>query len=268
VLPFTRSPRRTAWRAWATTLYLPSGRIANQVWISLYRRDGDNWAPLPVPSHPVLHRFLSEPNLMPTINRDYGPDHPLKVLRLDLTMERIRVDLKAREYFRSENREDPRNLADLDASYVRLLERYKRSESAPVKYAAEFESARLTKQPDLALWIDALSRHSGTPIQELALQVVADHVAARFKTEGRQLEGTERTGLAAAALKPEAADPGLVPRPLPSPENVRQARQWSRFGLVDLGFGSGPRGQSGYSMLFERRGNRWVFLCVVLSWIS
>ena len=45
---------------------------------------------------------------MLTINRNYGPDHPLKILRLDLTMERIRVDLNdAREFLRNENREDP-----------------------------------------------------------------------------------------------------------------------------------------------------------------
>jgi hypothetical protein len=100
------------------------------------------------------------------------------------------------------------------------------------------------------------------------VQVLAHYVAPRFKTEGRQLAGTERAELAAVALRPEAADPSLLPTQLPKAENVRNARQWSRFGLVDLAFGSGPRGQSGYSMLFERRGNRWLFLCVVSTWIS
>jgi HEAT repeat protein len=253
----------------ATTLYLPKGGIANQVWISLYRRDGNGWAPLPVPSHPVLHRFLNEPSLMPTINRNYGPDHPLKILRLDLTMERIRAGLNAgREYLRDENREDPANYADLDDSYLRLLERHTRSDSPLVKYTAEFESVRLTKQPNLELWIDALSQQSGTPIQGLAIQVLAAYVAPRFKTEGGLLAGTERAELAAGALKPEAVDPRLIPTQLPKPENVRNVRQWSRFGLVDLAFGSEPRGQNGYSMLFERRGNRWVFLCVVSSWMS
>ena len=252
----------------ATTLYLPKGRIANQVWISLYRRNGDGWKPLPVPSHPVLHRFLNEPSLMPTINRNYGPDHPLKILRLDLTMERIRVDLDAREALRSENRENPISQDDLDASYVPLLERYKRSDSPPVKYTAEFESSRLTRQLNLDLWVDALSQQPGTPIQGFALQVLADYFAPRFKTEGRQLAGTERAKLIAAAVKPEAVDPRLVPRQLPKPENVRNVRQLSRYGLVDLAFGSEPRGQSGYSMLFERRGNRWIFLSVLSSWIS
>jgi hypothetical protein len=252
----------------ASTLYLPKGRIANQVWISLYRRDGDRWLPLPVPSHPVLHRMINEPSLMPTINRNYGPDHPLKILRLDLTMERIRVDLKASEYLRFENRENPIGQGELDTTYVPLLERYKRSDSVSVKYTAEFESARLTNQPNVPLWIDALSERSGTPIQGMAQQVLATHVFPQFKAEGRQLDGVERAELVTAALAPEPVDPRLMPSPLPKPENVRNVRQWTKFGLVDVLFGSGPRAESGYSMLFERRGNRWVFLCVVSSWIS
>jgi hypothetical protein len=186
----------------ATTLYLPKGRIANQVWISLYRRDGDGWTPLPVPSHPVLHRFVNEPSLMPTINRNYGPDHPLKILRLDLTMERIRVDLKARECLHSENRESPVGQAGLDASYVRLLERYKRSDSPRVKYTAEYESSLLTKRPNLELWIDALSQQSGTPIQGLAVQVLAHYVAPRFKDRGPSARGHGTRG--ARRRRPEA----------------------------------------------------------------
>jgi hypothetical protein len=205
---------------------------------------------------------------MPTINRNYGADHPLKVLRLDLTMERIRVDLSAREALRHENRDNPDSQADLDASYVPLLQRYESSDSPAVKYTAAFEAARLTKLPNLQLWIDALSKHPGTPIQQFAVQVLGDHVAPRFKTEGRPLAGDERTVLATAALKPEAVDPRLIPTQLPQPEHVRTVRQWGRFGEVNLVFGSGPVGQSGYSMLFERRGTRWVFLCVVSGWIS
>jgi hypothetical protein len=41
-----------------------------------------------------------------------------------------------------------------------------------------------------------------------------------------------------------------------------------RFAVVDTVFGSGNLGQSGYSMLFERRGDRWVFLFIVRGWIS
>src|SRR5262245_53796492 len=68
------------------------------------------------------------------------------------------------------------------------------------------------------------------------------------------------------ALAP--ADPRLVPAPLPSRDNIKAAQRSTRFGVVKVAYGSGPRGQSGYAMLFERRGNRWVFLCVILSWIS
>jgi len=252
----------------ASTVYLPKGRIANQVWISLYRRDGKQWVPLPVPSHPVLHQFLNEPNLMPTINRNYGPDHPLKILRLDLTMERIRVDLNARDYLRSENGDRPNHALGLDGSYVRLLERYKAADSPSVRYTAEFESWQLTRQPNLELWIEALSHQSGTPIQGWAVQVLADHVVPRLKTVGRHLAGAEHAALVAAAMNPDAVEARLVPTPLPRAENMMQVRQWDRFGLVDVVFGSGPRSGSGYSMLFERRGSRWVFLCTVANWIS
>jgi hypothetical protein len=212
--------------------------------------------------------MLNEPSVMPTIDRNYDADHPLKILRLDLTMERIRVDLRASDPLRNENRDHPGHMTGLDASYARLFERYKRSDSPSVKYTAEFESARLTKQPDLPLWIDALSRHSGTPIQGLAHQVLAEHVAPRFKTEGRQLAGADRGGLVTAALAPDPVDHRLVPAELPRLENVRTTQQWTRFGLVQVVYGSEPRGQSGYAMLFERRGTRWIFLCVVSSWIS
>jgi HEAT repeat protein len=242
----------------ATTLYLPKGRIANQVWISLYRHDGKGWAPLPVPSHPVLHRLVNEPNLMPAVNRNYGQDHPLKTLRLDLTMERIRVDLNARESLHHENVDNPIGPGALDASYLPLLERYKGSDSPAVKYSAAFESARLTKQPDLDLWIAALSQQPDSPIQKLAVQVLNDHLQTRFAADGRQSAGTERAQLVTAALRPEAVEPRLVPAHLPRPENISSVRQWSRFALVDVRFGS-----SGYSMLFEPQGNRWVFLCVV-----
>jgi HEAT repeat protein len=253
----------------ATTVYLPKGGISNQVWISLYRRQENRWAALPVPSHAVLRSFSTMPNLVPTIQRNYGPDHPLKLLRLDLTMERIRVDRQPREYLHNENLDNPGHALEVDGSYVPLLDRYKRADSPAVQYTAEVVSARLTKQPDLQVWIDALSRHAGTPIQQLAARVLGEYVPPRFKSGGRELMAIERADLIAAALtSAAAADRALVPRPLPSAGDVRNVRQWSRFGLVDLVVGSGPRGQSGYAMLFERRADRWVFLCVVSGWIS
>jgi HEAT repeat protein len=252
----------------ATTLYLGRGRIANQVWISLYRNEGGQWVPLKVPSHPVLHRMLNEPNLQPTINRDYGADHPLKTLRLDLTMERIRVDLNERRALENENIEKPFTRSAIDSSYVRLLERYKRSDAPSVKYTAEFESARLTGQPNVQLWTDTLAQQPGTPFQAMAQQVVAGYALRQIQAEGRGLTGAERDQLVAAAVSPEPVDPLLLPQSLPRAENIRQVRQSSRFGLVDAVFGSGPLGMNGYSMLFERRGERWVFLCIVKGWTS
>jgi hypothetical protein len=149
---------------------------------------------------------------------------------------------------------------------VPLLERYKRSDAAAVRYTAELYSARLTGQPNVELWVDALSRHAGTPIHAFAVRVLADYVTPRFRDHGRELAGAERTELIAATLKPNA---GIDPRgTVPRPENVQSVRQWDRFGLVEIVSGSPPRGQSGYSALFERRGRAWVFLCVMSGWIS
>jgi HEAT repeat protein len=241
----------------ATTLYLGRGRIANQIWVSLYRNEGGQWV-----------RMLNEPNLQPTINRDYGADHPLKILRLDLAMERIRVDLNARRALENENIETPFTSGAIDASSVRLLERYKRSDAPSVKYTAEFETARLTGQPNVQLWIDTLAQQPGTPFQAMAQQVVAGYALRQIEAEGRGLAGAERDQLVAAAVSPEPVDPLLLPQLLPRAENIRQARRSSRFGLVDTVFGSGPLGMTGYSMLFERRNERWVFLCIVKGWIS
>jgi hypothetical protein len=252
----------------ATTLYLPRGRIANQVWIALYRNEGGRWVPLQVPSHPVLHRMQNEPNLLPTINRNYGLLDPLKLLRLDLTMERIRVDLKANHYLQIENLDNPRTDGRLDASYVRLLERYKRSDAPSVRYTAEFESERLTGEPDIQLWIDALAQQTGSPFQEMAQQVLASYTLPKFKAAGMELAGAERAQLIAAALTPEANDPRLLPQRLPQSERIVNAQRWGRFGMVAAVFGSGPLGMSGYSMLFDRRDGRWIFLCIVTSWIS
>jgi hypothetical protein len=252
----------------ATTLYLPRGRIANQVWISLYRNEGDKWVSLQARSHPVLHRMLNEPNLLPTVNRNYGMDDPLKILRLDLTMERIRVDLKASEYLRSENRGIPGHIRELDASYVPLLERYRISESPAVRYTAELESLKLTDRPDFDVWIDALTRQGGTQFRAMAQEVLATYAERAFERNKGVLAGTERAELIAAAGRPEPVDAALLPRPLPQAESIRQVQRSGRFGLISVVVGSGPRAQSGYSMLFDRRGDRWIFLCVVRGWIS
>jgi hypothetical protein len=257
----------------ATTLYLPRRGAVNQVWISLYRAERGRWVRVPGPSEPVLppmlneFNFPTESNLMPTINRDYGASDPLKALRLDVTMERIRGDLKAIESL-ARGGDFSVGFGTIDASYVPLLERYRRSDDPPERYAAEFQWGRLTGRPNVELWMDAFTNQRGTPFQTMAQQVIGTYAATQVKSEGRQLAGPERDELVTAAVNPDPVDSRLLPRQVPQQENIRRVQASARFALVDARFGTDPLGSSGYSMLFERRGERWVFLFVVGGWIS
>jgi HEAT repeat protein len=250
----------------ATTVYVTGAGASNQLWIGLYRREGDRWVPLPAPPHVFIQGNLNGPNVRPTIRRDYGEDDPAKILRLDLLMERVRVDLTARQDLRNENRQYHNN--GMDASYVSLLERYTHSDSLSVRVAAHYEVARLTGQPDVPFWMDTLAQQSGTPHQAIAQGVIAQFAFRDLETHGREPAGAEREQLVAAALAPRAVDRALLPKSLPQTENIREVRRSGRFGLVAVVYGSAPLGMSGYSMLFERRGDDWIFLCVVKTWIS
>ena len=115
-----------------TTLHLrlPRGGLTGSpTWIGLYKREGGSWIPLQMSaahgSHPALYGTPTGPNLLPTINRNYGAEEPLKILRLDLTMERVRVDLRASQFLQNENL-FPGSSRAIDRSYVPLLEKYKR----------------------------------------------------------------------------------------------------------------------------------------------
>lgn len=252
------------------TLYLtmPQRFVTTQIWIGLYRRVGDVWQPMGVPTFHVSRYdgMRNRPNLLPTINRNHGADEPLKRLRLDLAMERIRVDLKESELLRTENLL-PENSHAIDRSYVPLLERYKRSDAPSVRYTAEFESTKLTGEVNLQLWIDTLAQ-SGTPYQGMAHQVVAGYITKQMTAEGRTLADAERDQLIAAATNAEAVDPLLLPRPALQSRDVRRMRRWDRFAEIAVAFDAGPRSGGGYTMLFESRGGRWVFLCLTNSWIS
>jgi hypothetical protein len=250
----------------ATTFYAPGAAITN--WISLYRYERGTWVPLPMPPHPVLQELVSEPNLFPTIRRNYGAADPLKVLRLDFAMERIRVDFTTRDTLRSINRATRHRTIDLDRSYVPLLQKYRNSDAPSVRFTAEWTVAQLTRQPNIPFWLDALAEQSGTPYQAMAHQIIAGYMGQRFKSEGMDVIGGERDELTTAAQNPDPIDPLLVPRNLPQLQNVDRVQRWDRFGVVAVRFGSGLLGQRGYSMLFERRGERWVFLCAIMSWIS
>jgi hypothetical protein len=252
----------------ATTVYLPNGRIANQVWISLYRRAGADWVPLPVPSHPVLHELLNEPNLLPSINRNYGAPDPLKILRLDLTMERVRVDFGARSLLSLHENIDTLNFGPLDASYVPLLERYTRADSAMVRYAAAFESDRITKQPNFDLWVGALAERGEPRVQDLAVTVLREYLLPRVRSAGIDVTDGERAALTLAASAPSAVDARLLPSELPRLGDVTAVRQWRQFAVVDVVFRSGGYVDRGHSMLFEHPANGWVFLCLVRQWVA
>jgi len=137
-----------------------------------------------------------------------------------------------------------------------------------VRYTAEYEWARLTGEPNLQLWMNLLAERPANPFQDMALNVIAPYAVEEIRREGREVTDNERDQLVAAALSPDAIEPRLLPPRRPAVENIRRVRRSTRFGLVDLRFGSGPLGQSGYSMLFERRGDGWVFVCVTGGWIS
>ena len=118
------------------------------------------------------------------------------------------------------------------------------------------------------LWMNVLAERPASPFQDMALNVIAPDAVEQIRREGREVTDNERDQLVAAALTPDPIEPRLLPQRRPAVENIRRVRRSSRFGLVDDGFGSGPLGQSGYSMLFEWRGNGWVFVCVTGRRIS
>ena len=255
-----------------TTLHLrlPKGGTGSPTWIGLYKREGGSWIPLQMPaahgSHPAFYGTPTGPNLLPTINRNYGAEEPLKILRLDLTMERVRVDLRASQFLQNENLL-PGSSRAIDRSYVPLLEKYKRSDAPSVRYTAELESTKLTGQVNVQLWIDTLAQ-SGTPYQAMAQQVLADHVTRQITAEGRTLAAAERDELLATLTTAEAVDPKLHPRQALLSRDVPLVRRSDRFAMIEVVFSAGPGSGSGYTMLFERRGERWVFLCVARSWIT
>jgi hypothetical protein len=102
----------------------------------------------------------------------------------------------------------------------------------------------------------------------MAQQVLGDYLTRQIAAEGRTLEGAERDELVAAASNPEALDPRLLPRPALQPQDARLVRLSDRFASIEAAIVDGPRSGTGYTMLFERRGERWVFLCLARMWIA
>ena len=190
----------------------------------------------------------------------------MKRLRLDIAMERVRVRWNDR-HFEFENVDVPGTATGLDATYISLLERYRTSDSANIRAAAEFQLAHLTGQPNVSLLIDTIKAHQSAEVGQQAAEILARYVEQQFAAHGRPADGPDREALIAGALVPRPS--GNTARlHAPRRSNVTAVRTWRQFGLVELRFGEGPRGQSGYSLLFAREEGRWVFVCRLFGWLS
>jgi hypothetical protein len=94
-------------------------------------------------------------------------------------------------------------------------------------------------------------------------------VSWTFEARGRDTTRAELAELTEASADPVPEYPQLLPPPdLPRPENIVRGRRWNDLALVETRFGTIPDGYHGYTMLFERRAEGWVFLWTVLGWIA
>jgi hypothetical protein len=242
----------------AATFYLP-GRPLPHAWTAVYRKTGAAWSRIEALPSPLTRAFV-EPSLRPALDRNYGVDVPLKRVRLDAAMERVRVDFRERDIL---DRLGDGLTGGLDGADVALLEPYRRSDAVPVRYTAEYEVAKLTRQPDLAFWLRELANPPSMVYQGIAVEVIREFALRQIDREGRDAAGADRERLVAGTLQPRTLNPAMAPTQLPRPDQIRRVRRSSRFGLVDVSFGP-----SGYSLLFELRGAQWIPLFVSSGWIS
>jgi hypothetical protein len=145
--------------------------------------------------------------------------------------------------------------------------KYRRSDAPSVRYTAELQWTNFTGRPNYQLWLDTLQQQAGTPYQAMARDVLAFYAVRDVKAQGRDLVGLEREELVSAALTREAVDARYMPRTPPQAASIRQARRNDRFGLVEVIIMSGRFAEGGYSMLFERRDDRWIFLTLANGWV-
>lgn len=238
-----------------------SGRLGSGTLVTLYRHDGERWVAMEVPrSNGQTPRRLS--NLLPVFNRDYGPLTPQRVIWLDEVMAQVHTNLETRSLLRRSSVDVPGRGQEVNATYAPLFERYQHSDSAAVRYAATLEHDRLTGKPNLPFWIDALEQEQNPRLLSIAMEALAPLMAS-INREGTLLDGSARAALVAAAVAPNAVNAALLPERLPTTEHVRRVRQSGALAVVEVGFGG-----SGYSMLFERRGDRWAFLYYPGMWIE
>jgi HEAT repeat protein len=237
------------------------------VWVSVYRREAGNWTRIRVPAAP----FRDEPTtLMPAIHRNYGAGHPMRLVRLVNRMREIERTGEMSGQLEGLDADLPNGYGQaLDASIVPLLERYRQSTTLSVQYTAERHAVALGAAPNLPFWMRALERNPADEVLRSAVGVIGGYARQQVASAPVTVSDRDRQELIAAMQAPVSVNPSLPPQVLPSPGDVDDIRRSERFALIRVSFGRGvPLGGSGYTMLFERRSDAWVFLCTIDEWIS
>ena len=250
----------------ATTLMLRNYG-GGGVWLSVYRREAGSWTRIRLPAAP----FRGEPtNLMPAINRNYGASHPMRVVRLANRMREIERTGEMSVRLEDLDADVPNGYRQpLDASVLPLLEPYRQSKVLSVQYTAELHAVSLGAAPNLPFWMKALERDPADEVLRSAVGIVGRYARQQIASEAVTVSDRDRQQLLAAMRAPVSVNPSQRPRVLPSPGDVDDIRRSERFALIRVTFGRGvPLGGSGYTMLFERRNDAWVFLCTIDGWVS
>ena len=250
----------------ATTLMLRNYG-GGAVWVSVYRREAGSWRRIRVPAAP----FRGEPtNLMPAVNRNYGVSHPMRVVRLVNQMREIERTGEMSRRLEDLDADLPNGYRQpLDASVLPLLEPYRQSTVLSVQYTSELHAVSLGAAPNLPFWMKALERDPADELFRSAVGVVGQFAKRQIASEAATVSDGDRRQLLVAMQAPVSVNPSQRPRALPSPGDVDDIRRSERFALIRVSFGRGlPLGGSGYTMLFERRNDAWVFLCTIDEWIS
>jgi HEAT repeat protein len=250
----------------ATTLTV-QGYGGGPVWVSVYRREAGSWTRLRVPAAP----FRLEPTtVMPAIDRNYGAGHPMRRVRLVNRMREIERtgDMSGRLDDLDDDLPNGYRLA-LDASIMPLLEPYRQSKSLAVQYTAERQAVALGAAPNLSFWMGALEGNPAGEVFRSAVNVLGGYAKQQIASAPVTVGARDRQQLIDAMRAPVAVNPSLRPRVPPSPGDVDDIRRSQRFALIRVTFGRGlGLGGSGYTMLFERRNDAWIFLCTIDNWIS
>ena len=247
----------------ASTIY--AANASYRSWVTIHQKVGADWRPLSSLALASRSWIADDPNLQPAFHRDYGVQDPLTIVRLDLAMERVRRGYEPAEGLSEWFVDDIGEVRGIPRALVPALERYRRDRDIRVRFAAEFAVARATGVPDVRVMIRAIEEQPDGPIRGTAGQVLSGYIRGQFELHGRLASADDRLELTAATMSLKGRN---VPERLPQDGDITRFRRWADFALVDVQFPGGPRAESGYSLLFERRGDRWVFVYVPSSWIS